>query len=237
MSFQNCYADDAYAAAYAKLEYPGTYYLAFRDLPALFARHVRGRRALDFGCGAGRSTRFLARQGFEAVGVDIAAEMIQRAKAIDPAGDYRVVGEGDLGALPAASFDLVFAAFPFDNIPTPQKRVILRDLKRLLAREGRIISIVSAPEIYWHEWASFSTRDFPQNRAAGCGDAVQIINTALEDRRPATDILFSLSAYRELYAETGLRLEELHAPLGRPDEPQTWVSETRVAPWNIHVLV
>ncbi len=33
MDFRNCYDDDAYAAAYAKLEFPGTYCLAFRDLP------------------------------------------------------------------------------------------------------------------------------------------------------------------------------------------------------------
>jgi len=49
----------------------GTYYLAYRDLPALIQQHVPGRRALDFGCGAGRSTRFLQRLGFQVFGADI----------------------------------------------------------------------------------------------------------------------------------------------------------------------
>jgi SAM-dependent methyltransferase len=100
MEFTNTYEDDEYANAYAKLEFPGTYYLAFRDLPAIFAAHVTGRKGLDFGCGAGRSTRLLRKLGFEAVGVDIAEPMVRRARAIDAEGDYRLVADGDLSALP-----------------------------------------------------------------------------------------------------------------------------------------
>ena len=87
MEFTNTYEDDKYANAYAKLEFPRTYYLAFRDLPAIFAEHVAGRKALDFGCGAGRSTRFLRQLRSDAIGVDIAEPMVRRARAIDPEGD------------------------------------------------------------------------------------------------------------------------------------------------------
>lgn len=66
------------------LSFPATYYLAYRDLPAIIsqyvAQHVSGREALDFGCGAGRSTRFLKKLGFNAVGIDISSSMIQVAK-------------------------------------------------------------------------------------------------------------------------------------------------------------
>ena len=74
--FRNVYSDEARASAYAELEFPGTYYLAFRDLPALIERYVPGGRALDFGCGAGRSSRFLQGLGFTVLGVDIAARML-----------------------------------------------------------------------------------------------------------------------------------------------------------------
>ncbi len=50
----------------------------YDDLPALIAEHVLGTRALDFGCGAGRSTRFLRGLGFQTVGVDIAAPMLEQ---------------------------------------------------------------------------------------------------------------------------------------------------------------
>jgi len=53
--FGNVYEDEERARAYATLQFPGTYYLAFRDLPALIRRYNGGSRALDFGCGTGRS--------------------------------------------------------------------------------------------------------------------------------------------------------------------------------------
>lgn len=53
MRFDNSYADAGYADAYATLEFHRTYHLAYRDLPEIFRTHAAGRRALDFGCGAG----------------------------------------------------------------------------------------------------------------------------------------------------------------------------------------
>jgi predicted TPR repeat methyltransferase len=55
-----------------------------RDLPVILREHVSGRRAVDFGCGTGRSTRLLRSFGFEVVGVDVSASMIHQARQIDP---------------------------------------------------------------------------------------------------------------------------------------------------------
>ena len=83
--FGNVYEDEERASAYATLQFPGTYYLAFRDLPALIRRH--GSRALDFGCGTGRSTRFLRNLGLKVIGVDISQAMLDQARALDPSGE------------------------------------------------------------------------------------------------------------------------------------------------------
>ena len=233
----NVYEDSRRAEAYARLEFPGTYFLAYRDLPAILADHVRGRRALDFGCGAGRSTRFLRGLGFDTVGVDVSEEMVRRAAGRDPGGDYRLIADGDLGQFPARSFDLVLSAFTFDNIPGRERKAALfAALGGLLSDTGRIVSVVSAPEIYTHEWASFSTRDFPENRTARCGDPVRIIMTDVEDRRPVVDIVWPDEAYQEVYRAAGLEAVATHRPLGREDEPIRWVNETRNAPWVIYVL-
>ena len=237
MGFRNAYEDELLAEAYSRLEFPATYYLAYRDLPRIFAEHVRGRHALDFGCGAGRSTRFVRACGFDVIGVDVAANMLRQAKAIDPDGDYRLMSGLDFSPVEGRSFDLILSAFTFDNVPTMSNKVAMFEaLARLLRPDGSIVNLVSSPEIYMHEWASFSTVDFPENRDARTGDVVRIINAAIEDRRPVEDILWRDEAWRDVFARAGLTIVETHAPLATEDEPYPWVNETRVAPWVIYVL-
>mgnify|MGYP001294805852 CR=1 FL=1 len=233
----NCYDDRARAQAYAQLEFANTYHLAFRDLAAIFAEHVKGNRALDFGCGTGRSTRFLKRLGFEVTGIDIAPPMIAKAREVDEAGDYRLIKDGDFSNLETAEYEVVLSAFTFDNIAGWDRKVrLFHDLSRLLAGSGKIINIVSTPEIYRHEWASFLTRDYPENLTAKTGDVVRILTTDFPDRRPAEDILWTDEDYMEVYRRAGLSLVAKHKPLARDDEPYPWVNETRIAPWVIYVL-
>lgn len=235
--FSNVYDDGARADAYAQLEFPGTYYLAFRDLPAIIGKHVRGKKALDFGCGAGRSTRFLRKLGFDVVGVDVSEPMLARARERDPHGGYSLVPDGDLGGLSAGAFDLVLSAFTFDNVPTMEKKIaLLTDLKRLLKDDGRIVNLVSSPDIYLNEWASSSTKDFPANRAARGGDKMLIVMLDVEDRRPVEDILCTDADYQNAYRHAGLVPIETCRPLAKPTEPYPWVSETTIAPWVIYVL-
>lgn len=236
-AFENVYDDAERAAAYAGLDYPGTYYLAFRDLPEIIAAHVTGRHALDFGCGAGRSTRFLKGLGFEATGVDISENMVRRARELDPAGTYALLPAGEIDGVPRGSVDLVLCAFTFDNIPDAEKRrAILRDLQQLLASRGRIILVASRPEIYWHEWASFTTQAFPENRLAGSGEVVRIVMKDVPDARPVLDVIWRHEDYLEQFAAAGLELLAMETPLGREDEPHAWLSELSVAPWAIYVL-
>jgi len=235
--FHNVYQDEDYARSYAGLEWSGTYYLIYRDLPEILKRHVNGLRALDFGCGTGRSTRLLHTYGFTVTGVDIAESMIRSARKIDPAGEYLLIEEGNLKQFSAGGFDLALAAFPFDNIPASKKAGCLCELRRLLAPEGRFINIVSSPEIYLHEWTSFSTRDFlRENQRAKDGDIVRIVTTEFPGNKPSEDVLCSDEAYRAMYETCGLDVVGAYKPLARGDENVSWVSETRVAPWVIYVL-
>ena len=237
MSFVNAYEDEGRAKAYATLEFRGTYYLAFRDLPAILAEHVRGRAALDFGCGAGRSTRFLRRLGFDPVGVDISPAMLDLARAADPSGRYVLVVDGDYRPLEPARFDLIFSAFAFDNIPGARHRAeILSGLRRLLTPDGRIVLVDCTPDIYVNETVSFTVQSFPGNREASSGDEVSVVLKDVDDRRPVTDILWFHEDYLALFAASGLELVAQHLPLGRDDEPYHWVTETTIPPWAIYVL-
>ena len=234
--FTNIYTDRDYAASYAALDWGGTYHLVYRDLRGIIKRHVTGHRALDFGCGTGRSTRLLRSYGFEVTGIDISEPMIRSARQLDPEGDYRICSPGEFRDVPAGGFDLVLAAFPFDNVPADKKSGLFRALRNLMAPGGSLINIVSSPEIYLHEWASFSTKSFPENKHAKNGDIVRIVTREFKSGKPAEDVLCTPEAYRAIYAECGLGVIAEERPLGRKGDGIAWVSETSIAPWTIYVL-
>lgn len=237
MEIFNSYEDAKRAEAYAKLEFPGTYYIAYRDLPEIIFEHVKGRKAIDFGCGTGRSTRFLQKNGFDTIGVDIAEDMVKKAREIDPGGDYRLIEDGDLSQFRYNTYDLALSVFTFDNIPTIEKKVkVLKEMKRLLKSEGKIVSLVSSPKIYTNEWASFSTKDFPENKYAKSGDIVKIIVTDLADKRPVEDIIWTDRDYQEVFKRAGLELVQSYKPLAKENESYKWINETRIAPWVIYIL-
>lgn len=236
-TFTNAYADAARADAYARLDFPGTYYLAFRDLRALIGEVAPFSNALDFGCGAGRSTRFLSRLGFRATGVDISEQMLAQARRLDPAGDYRLVADGTLGDIAPHSIDLALCAFTFDNIPGWARKVTLfRLLRESLRPGGRIINLVSSPELYVHEWASFSTSGFAENAVARTGDVVRTVILDTADHRPVDDVFWSEADYREVFGEAGLVVGHVHRPLGDASDPCSWVNEERLSPWTLYTL-
>jgi ubiquinone/menaquinone biosynthesis C-methylase UbiE len=236
MGFSNSYEDETRARAYATLEFHNDYYLAFRDLPTILKKYVNGRKALDFGCGTGRSTRFLTRHGFSAVGVDISAEMVRIATTVDPTGEYHVVSDGDYTQFKPGSFDLILSAFTFDNIPQENKALLLSKLTALLRSDGVLINLVSSPEMYTHEWASFSTKDFPENKHAKTGDIVKIMTTEFADQRPCNDVFCTDEEYQKIYLKTDLQIMLTIKPLATGEEPYPWVKETTIAPWTIYVL-
>lgn len=237
-AFSNVYGDEERARAYATLQFPGTYYLAFRDLPFLVRHYGCGTRALDFGCGTGRSTRWLKALGFEVTGVDISQAMLDQARSLDPDGDYRLVGDkGVLDEFAPNSFGVILAAFTFDNIPTDAAKAdALSRLRLLLAPNGAFFLVVSSPAIYVNEWVSFSTKDFPENREARDGDRVHIVMLDVADRRPVEDVLCTDANYRRLFEDASLELREVRRPLARGQETTPWLSETTIAPWTIYVL-
>ena len=235
--FTNTYSESDCADGYATIEFQNTYHLAYRDIPAIIKSHVRGNQALDFGCGAGRSTRFLSNLGFKTAGIDISPAMIAKAQEIDPDGTYMLVDNGDFSKFKTGQFDLVLSMFTFDNIQGFEHKVnIFREMRRVIKDSGRIISLVSTVDMYTNEWASFTTKDYPENKQAKCGDIVRIINTDSSFPEPVEDVLWPDEDYRKVYGCAELEVEEFYKPLGRENEPFEWVNETRIAPWAIYVL-
>ena len=237
MKFENSWGNQTRAESYSRLEFPNTYYLAYRDLPEIIARHVTVNQAVDFGCGTGRSTRFLKRLGFNVTGIDISQDMLDIAKKFDISGNYQLVTNGNYEHLGVGQFDLVQCIFTFDNIPGWENRTnILKGLGKLLNRTGKILCLDSTPELYTNEWASFTTKEFPENLNAKTGDIVRDIMLDIDDRRPVEDIFWTVADYHKLFNLAGLAIEATFKPLGHENEPFEWISEKAIAPWMIFVL-
>src|SRR5262249_43856571 len=176
-------------------------------------RHNHGSRALDFGCGTGRSTRFLRNLGLNVVGADISQAMLDQARALDPSGEYHLIRANIAGDFAPGSFDIILAAFTFDNMPTEAKANALTGLRILLSPAGCLFLVVSSAAIYVNEWTSFSTHDFPENRHARDGDRVRIIMLDVPDRRPVEDVFCTDAHYRPLFQTAALPLLQFHSPL------------------------
>ena len=160
-TFGNVYEHWEWARAYATLEFPGTYYLPFRDLPALIRRYDHGSRALDFGCGTVRSTDSRS-LGLNVIRANSSHAMLDQARALEPSGEYHRVRDNITGEFAPGSFCIILAAVRFDNMPTEEKAEALSGLRTLLAPGRCLLLVVSSIAIYVNEWASFSTRDFSE---------------------------------------------------------------------------
>ncbi len=147
---------------YAELEIEGTFYLAFRDIANLLNRYAKGKKALDYGCGAGRSTRYLKKLGYDTIGVDISPDMLKHAQLEDGFGEYYQIKSGQL-PFDDMSFEIVFSSFVLLEVPSKEEmKEILLEMERVTKKNGTIVIVTSIAESYKGNWISFSF-DFPEN--------------------------------------------------------------------------
>jgi len=103
---------------------------------------LKGKRALDVGCGAGLLAEPLARLGATMTGIDAAPENItvarDHAAAMNLSIDYRA---GELDSLEAAPFDLVTCMEVIEHVK--EKGLFVHQLAKRLARGG--LMVLSTP--------------------------------------------------------------------------------------------
>ena len=211
--------------------------MAYRDLPEIISEFVAKGKAIDFGCGTGRSTRFLKKLGFDALGVDISAGMIKKAEELDPDGTYILNDNNQLSEMAESQFDLILSVFTFDNIPDKEERIkLFSELGKRLNKNGVMVLLDSTPELYVNDWASFTTTIFEENKKAGSGDIVKVLMLDVEDKRPVDDVIWFDKDYREQFLKANLNLIKTYKPLGSEEDGINWVNEEMIAPWIIYVL-
>ena len=115
---------------------------------ALIKKLAPGQKALDIACGEGRNGIWLARRGWDAVGVDFSAEAIRRATQLAKEAGVAdrgrfVVGDVVVDPLPGGSFDAVVVAYL--QLPAPQRRATLRKAAARLRPAGTMLVVGHHP--------------------------------------------------------------------------------------------
>jgi ubiquinone/menaquinone biosynthesis C-methylase UbiE len=132
---------------------------------------VSGRRVLDLGCGEGRYSRELARRGARVIGIDGCARLVEvareRARAEGVAVTYYCANANALGAIGAASHDVVLAAMSLMNVDDYPGAV--QEVRRVLVPGGELLVSIthpcfSAPTSEWVQDAATHRRVFAVDR-------------------------------------------------------------------------
>lgn len=214
-----------YSAKYAELGIEGTYYLEFRDIPTLFKRNVKsGNTVLDYGCGTGRSTRFLKNIGYDVIGVDISQDMINQANKYDATGHYELI---ENAKIPYAdkTFDVVFSSYVFLEIGSFSDMIdILNEMKRVLKDDGCIIFITSIVTNIKDRWVSFSydfaENDKPLNKCQQLKLLIKNKNIIFYDYN------WTDKEYRDAINMANLQIKDVHIPMGTKNDGIDWEDET-----------
>ncbi|MEM7121504.1 MAG: class I SAM-dependent methyltransferase [Pseudomonadota bacterium] len=198
--------------------------------PAMLARLARRRfeRALDVGCGEGRFCRVLQRMNIATVGIDLTAQLVERAKLLDPDGGYQVANAEQL-PFADASFDLVvnyLALLDIDGY-----RTAIQEMARVLKPSGTVLIAnltsfnTAGASIGWIKDEQGRRLHYPIDRYLNefsYWDAWAGIRVK-QWHRP-------LRAYFSALSESGLQMTFFDEPEPQSGEPER-VARYRRAPW------
>jgi SAM-dependent methyltransferase len=141
-----------------------------RMLESVGAQLGPGDAVLDLGCGVGRLTRVLAGRVSTVQGIDVSAEMIERAKANLAERDNVAFHVGDgtsLQPVADASVDTVISLVVFQHIPDPQVTLgYVREIGRVLRPGGwTAFQVSNDPTIHTRDYPKPSLKDRLLGRA------------------------------------------------------------------------
>lgn len=182
---------------------------------------VAGRTVLEVGCGAAQGTRWAARHGARAVGVDLSRGMLRRAAELDERlGTSAAVVQADAARLPLAAgvVDVAFSAFgalPF----VADAGAVLAEVHRVLRDGGRWVFSVTHPV----RWA------FPDDPGPGglVADRSYFDRTPYTERAEDGTVLYAehhrtLGDWVRALVSSGFTLLDVVEPEWPQDNRQVW---------------
>lgn len=241
------------AASYSAVELVGPYRLAAQAVHARLAPLREGiGHLVDYGCGAGKSTRAVAdcvRDGGRVTGVDISAEMLAEAVRLTPSPgtrgitfDFRrISGAADLATVPLESgcADVVVTTTVMQELQTAvQLGAAFREIGRITRPGGLLVGVFVNDLITCEDFTAYTYAPFPDNRKRG--DNIRRSASTVSSIVWEHDRHWSRDVFATSIAASGFEITEEDRPLGDtavapfPDDPaRGWLDELHFSPFLV----
>ena len=118
-------------------------------LDSLGFKRSKDNLILDAGCGPGRDVDSLLAEGFSALGIDFSESMINIAKELVPAGDFRIGDFEESNEFEPESFCGIWSSASLIHYPKEEVRAILKNFSYWLKPNGALfISLLESSDNY-----------------------------------------------------------------------------------------
>jgi ubiquinone/menaquinone biosynthesis C-methylase UbiE len=217
------------AASYSTLGISGTTYeLGFRQV-AKFLGRCDGKSLLDFGCGTGRSTRFLqALHPRYILGVDHNKEMLVQARKVSTIAKFQLIGR----RIPTRNdvFDAAISCSVFVEMRTKSEMfAACREIFRVLKPNSPLVIMSTNPAAFA---ASFHNFSYSAPSTVSSGDVVTCVVHSDDRSFEILDTYWALLDYRIALRTAGFRLRDIAFPRAN-QSPGLNTDESRVAPFAV----
>jgi SAM-dependent methyltransferase len=217
---------DGNAELYGSLGIEGTTYQIGFDAVAELLGDITGTSLLDFGCGTGRSARFLRALGARHVyAVDHDQDMIGQAlsRELDGVTFIRV---DDTIPLPDASADGAVSMNVFIEIRTPSAmRRACAEIARILRPGAPFILESSSPMAFGHTFRSYS---YPHAGPLRSGETTPCVVTTPGGQLVIQDTYWTEDDYVDAIEQASLTVATIGYP--RPRDPAAWATDEATVP-------
>lgn len=216
------------AKEYSKTDKSPHRWLAYRD----FSKNLSGcenlKSAVDYGAGAGASTKFLVDEGYDVVGIDRSPSMLQEARIKYPEITFMLPRQ-----IKRLKFDLVFSSFVLFEMSSKIEIInYLKSCSDLLKKGGIFYAITGSEHLHLpkRKWLCFDV-DYPENYSVDSGD--EVVLSLKGSPMKFTDFYWKTEDYVDCFDKASLDVVEINNPLGMPNEPFSWEDELFYSPFTV----
>jgi ubiquinone/menaquinone biosynthesis C-methylase UbiE len=193
---------------------------------------LKGKTALDFGCGSGRTTVLLKGLGTsKVVGVDVNRNMIVQANKLHK--EKRLEFYKIRKKIPFKDnyFDAALSAHVLvESRSLKEMSSILKEIFRVLKNRSLLIIITANPKSIGHKYITYSHR---KKKNLKSGDR---IDCRIESNPPfiIKDTYWTEKDYNKVIKESGFKIVKIYNPLAKG---RGWLEEIKVAPNSVYKCI